>query len=120
QVLEDECRRSLVGADAPHVLAADPDRAFGRIEKAGDGAQDRRLAATRRAQETEELPVPDLERRRLHGDEIAEADGDGIELDVGAHDDGRTLPAGPKIFLLSRTIRRLHPGPQGPGCSIDD
>ena len=85
QVLEDQRGRPLVRADARHVLAADPDRAFGRIEEARNRAQDRGLAAAGRPQEGEELAALDLQRRILDRGEIAKPDGDAIKFDVGAH-----------------------------------
>ena len=51
QVLEDQCGRTLIRADAGHVVAADPDPAAARFLEARDGAQDGGLAAARRTEE---------------------------------------------------------------------
>src|SRR3546814_14864947 len=61
EVLEDQRGRPLVRPDATHVAPADAHGALGGLEEAGDGAQDRRLAAARGAEEAEELAVFDLE-----------------------------------------------------------
>ena len=55
EVLEDQRRRPLVGADAGHVLAADPDEPAGRFDETGNHPQDRRLAAAGRPEKAEEL-----------------------------------------------------------------
>src|SRR3546814_9980075 len=60
-------------------------RSLRGLEEAGDGAQDRRLAAARGAEEAEELAVFDLEICVLNRRELAEANRDVIELYVGAH-----------------------------------
>src|SRR6185369_6729402 len=87
QVLEDERGRPLIRAEAGHVLAADPNAAFGGVEEAGDGAQDRSLAAAGWTEEREELPALDVEGCVLDRREIAEADRHMVKLDAG------TLPA---------------------------
>ncbi len=74
QVLEDQRGRPLVRADAVHVLAADPHRAFRRLDEAGDDAQDGGLAAARRPEEGEELAAFDVQRRVLDRRKVAEAD----------------------------------------------
>src|SRR3546814_764319 len=85
EVLEDQRGRPLVRPDAAHVAPADAHGALGGLEEAGDGAQDRRLAAARGAEEAEELAVFDLEICVLNRRELAEANRDVIELYVGAH-----------------------------------
>jgi hypothetical protein len=69
--------------------------ALGGFEKAGDGAKDSGLAAARGAEKAEELAVLDLQRGRFDGGEIAEANGDAVELDICAH-------AAPGLFPVSR------------------
>ncbi len=59
EVLEDKRGGAAIGADAGQVLAADPDFALAWVDKAGDHAQDRRLAAARGAEEAEELACLD-------------------------------------------------------------
>ncbi len=85
EVLEDQRGRPLVGADALHVRAADPHRAAGRLDEAGNGAQQRGLAAAGRAEEGEELARFDGEVGVLHRDEVAEGDVDALKLDGSGH-----------------------------------
>ena len=56
-----------------------------RIEEARDGAQDRRLAAARGAEEGEELAALDVERRIVDGGEMSKPDGYVIKLYARAH-----------------------------------
>ena len=46
----------LFGPMPRHIAAADPHGAFGRVEKARDGAQDRRLAAARGPEKAKNSP----------------------------------------------------------------
>ena len=70
--LEHRVGRPLVRREAGDVCALDLDRATRRLLEAADHPQGRRLAAARRAEQGEELPVGDLEVHRLDGDEIVE------------------------------------------------
>ena len=92
EVLEDQRGRPLVGADAGHVLAADAHRALRRLEKAGDRAQQRRLAAAGRAENREEFAAVDLQGDVLDGGETAETDRHVVEIDVRAHAPPDVLP----------------------------
>ena len=65
-----------------HRLAGDGDDALGRVLEAGEHPQQRRLAAARRAQEDEEVPVVDVQGQVAHGLDVAEALGHPIEVDV--------------------------------------
>ena len=61
------------GLDVVDDPVADPDRALGRVLEPGDHPQRGGLAAARRAEQHEELPVVDLEREVVDGDDVAEA-----------------------------------------------
>ena len=92
KVLEDQRGRPLVRADARHVLAGDAHRAFGRLEKAGDRAQQRGLAAARGAEDREEFAAVDLERDIFDSGEIAEPDRHAVQFDVCAHAPAISMP----------------------------
>ena len=64
--LEHHADIALVGLQPGDVLAADDDRAGGRLLEAGDHAQHRRLAAARRSEEGDELAGADIEVEILH------------------------------------------------------
>ena len=78
--LEDRVHRPLVGRQRPDFLAEDLEAAHRREVQPGDHPQRRGLAATRRAQQGEELPVADLEVDVVHGSDVAEALGDACDL----------------------------------------
>ena len=61
------------GGSARHVAPGDLDPALVLRVEAGDGAQQRGLAAAGRPEEADELAAPDLEIDRLQGGEGAEA-----------------------------------------------
>ena len=85
QVLEDQRGGTLVGADAAHVPAADPDGALGRIDEARNHAQDGGLAAAGRAEKGEELAGPDGDVDIVHRPKAAKVHGYVVELYVFAH-----------------------------------
>ena len=70
--LEDEGDVALAGGFLADLFAVDQDLAAGGQFQPRDHAQRRGLAAARRAQQHEELAIPDGEGRPLHGGEIAE------------------------------------------------
>jgi hypothetical protein len=72
--------RRAAGDVGPGELDA---AAVGQLE-AGDEAQRRRLARAGRAEQREELPARDVERDRIHRDDVAEAAGQVDEADVDA------------------------------------
>ena len=102
EVLEDQGGRPLVGPDAAHVLAADPDRALGRVDEARDHPQDGGLAAARWPEEGEELAGLDRHVDRVDGAELAEIHDDVVELDVFAHRPPAVGCGGPR---RSRPVR---------------
>ncbi len=55
----------------------------GRPLEAREHAQQRRLAAARRAEQAEDLLLVDVERDVVHGDEVAELLGDLLDPHVG-------------------------------------
>ena len=59
------------GIDAVHAMAVDDDLALGRILESGEHAQQRGLAAARRAEQREELALADLEVGIVDGDDGA-------------------------------------------------
>ena len=83
--LEDGVDVALVRGSAGHVLAADQDRAGGGVVEARDHPQGRGLAASRRAEEGEELATADVEVEGVDHGRAAEdlgqpAQGDGVLL----------------------------------------
>ena len=70
--LEHECDVALRRALERHVLVAQQNASRRGQLEAGDHPQCRRLAAARRAQQTEEVAVAHGKRRVAHGGEIAE------------------------------------------------
>src|SRR5690606_36417764 len=64
--------------------AADANLALGRLEEAGDGAQDGGLAAARGSETAEELAVLDPEIGVAHRRGLAEANRQVIQPDIGA------------------------------------
>src|SRR5262249_53548949 len=85
KILEDEGGRPLVGPDAAHILAAEGDLAFARIDEAGDHAQDRGLAASGRAKEGEELARLDGDVYVVNGTKGAEIRANICYLDCSPH-----------------------------------
>ena len=81
-VLEDRVDVALVRRQPRHVLALELDQPGGRLLEAADHPQRRRLAAAGRAEEAEELAVPDLEVDVVDGDRVAELLDDIDETDV--------------------------------------
>ena len=71
--LEHDAEIALRRRRARHVAAGDLDPALVLRVEAGDGAQERGLAAAGRPEEAHELAAPDLEIDRLQGREGAEA-----------------------------------------------
>ena len=79
--LEHHVHRPLVWRDTGHILPVDQDMALGRQFEAGDHAQQRRLAAARRAEQHEELACHDVEADVIDRGHLAEAFGDILDLD---------------------------------------
>ncbi len=84
KALEDQRGRALVGAEPRHILLADENAACGRLQEAGNHAQDRRLAAAGRTQNGKKLTGLDGEIGWLHCGELAEAHRDAFKRDVVA------------------------------------
>src|SRR5207302_2207326 len=80
--LEDDAEVALGRRQPRDVAAPLADRAGGLRIEAGDGAQQRRLAAARGAEETDELALGDIERDVAEGGEIAEALGKVSDFEV--------------------------------------
>ena len=81
--LEHHVDRALVRRHPEQVLAVDLDAArLGRLE-AGDRAQQRGLAAARRAEQGEELVVGDVERDAVQGDRVAVDGADAVDAEQG-------------------------------------
>src|SRR3546814_12428436 len=75
--------------------------ARGRIDEAGDGAQQGGLAAAGRAEKREELARRDVERGILDGGKIAETDADAIKGDGGCHGKRKAESDGTEIGRAS-------------------
>ena len=86
--LEHHGEPALRRADIRHVLRVDQHLAGGDVLEAGDEAQKRRLAATRRPDEHRELAVLDVEIDAVDDADGAERLAHGLQLDA-AH--GRIL-----------------------------
>ncbi len=65
--LEHHVHRPLVGRQPGEVLAVERDRSRGRRLEAGEHAQQRRLAAARRAEQGEDLALGDVDRDVVDG-----------------------------------------------------
>ena len=84
-VLEDGVDGTAMRRDGGHVAAGDEDAArFGRLE-AGQQAQQRGLAAARRAQKRQELAGSHVERHAVHGDHVPIRLAHGLQADGSAH-----------------------------------
>ena len=83
-VLEHHRDVALFRFEVGHLRVADLDLARRDILQARQQAQDRRFAASRRADEHHELAVADLERHVVHGDDlVGEQLRDSFEDDLG-------------------------------------
>ena len=82
--LEDRVDVALVRGRAGDVLAADEDRAGGRVAEAGDHPQRRGLAAARRAEQGEELAARDVEVEVVDDGGAAEDLGQAAQRDATA------------------------------------
>jgi hypothetical protein len=106
--LEDRVDVAPIRGEGRHVAPAKLDRAGGRLLEPGDHPQRRRLAATRRAEQREELATLDLERQVVDRHEIAEPLRDALQPDVDVGD-VRGLPrwpaSGPRNPRVSRLAR---------------
>ncbi len=110
-VLEDRVDVALVGSDALHVLARDPDVALVGLLEPGQHAQGRRLAAPARTEQRQELPRLHVEVEAVDRDHRPEALRDVGELDrpaLAAHDRVHLPPAGPRA--RHGDVRDLAPG----------
>ena len=121
-VLEDRVDVALVGRQPGHVLALELDEAGRRLLEAADHPQGGGLAAARRAEEAEELPVLDLEVDVVDGDGVAEALDHIHEPDVdGGHGrshswaSGGRRPRGTTRGLLASSRGAGPIGPAGRG-----
>ena len=103
--LEHRVDVALVGRHGGDVLAVEPDRARRRLLEAGDQPQGRRLAAARRPEQREELPLPDLQRHVLDRLEVAEVLADAFQLDRELRH-ASLLPVSTPIPLSRRPSRR--------------
>ena len=70
-VLEDHGDVAFLGRQVGHLRVADEDLARRDLLEAREDPQDRRLAATGRADQHHELAVADLQRDVVHGDDVA-------------------------------------------------
>src|SRR5690606_29129182 len=75
--------RPVIGRHTGHVLAVDLDAAGGRGLEARQHAQQRRLARTGTAEQTEQLGLEDIERHVVHGEDVTEFLGDIPDADKG-------------------------------------
>ena len=92
--LEDRVDRAPVGRKFGHIGAGDPHHAAGRFDESTDHVQRRRLAATRRSEQTEELAVPDVQVDRVQRDRVAVTLLDATQFD--------------RIALVCSTSRRMR------------
>ena len=86
EVLEDDAEvapevRHLLARDLRQVAPGDADRSRGRLELLDEQAHDRRLARSGRADEEDELPAADRERRVVEAHAVVVALADAAELD---------------------------------------
>ena len=81
-VLEHEADLALAHVLVGRVLAVEQDAAVGRVLEAGDDAQQRRLAAARRAEQRDELAGRELEADIVERDEVAERLADVADFDA--------------------------------------
>jgi len=77
--LEHQAGVAPPGRHARYVALAEPDAAGGRLGETGDHAQGRRLAATGRSEQDDELAVGNLERDVAHGVDLAVALADPVD-----------------------------------------
>src|SRR5205823_6672968 len=107
KVLEDKRGRTFIGANPAHVVAADADDAFTRIDEARDHAQDGGLATAGGAEKREELPRLDRHADTIDRPETGEIGRNGLKIDARTH---RHAPS-PKntsdpvdyLFILQRS-----------------
>src|SRR5262249_14593007 len=81
-VLEDEADAPRLRRDAGDVLAVEPDGSVVRLLEPGDDPQQRRLAASARAEQGSQRPGLDLQRDVLERHELAELLPDASNLDA--------------------------------------
>src|ERR1700704_4597288 len=79
--LEDRVDVSPVRRGVGHVFALDDDLPRGRLDKAADQVERRRLAAAGRPEQAKELALANLEVERLQRLDAAVAFGDATQLD---------------------------------------
>ena len=70
-VLEHQPHAAIFRRQMGHIVLAEEDLSLRRLQQAADEIQRRALAAAGGAQQTDELPVGDLEREVIDGDDIA-------------------------------------------------
>src|SRR5712692_10242020 len=105
--LEDDAEVPLRGGQGRDVAAGLLDAAARLDVEAGDGAQQRGLAAPRRTQEADELALVDLERDVVEGGEGAELLGEALNAEVGRRLRVRlALPPRAPATSWARTSRR--------------
>ena len=80
-MLEDHADVAAVNGEMTHGVAVDADGAGVRLDEAGDGAQQRGLAAPARSEQGEELPLLDSQMHVIEHRRLAEALGDTLDLD---------------------------------------
>ena len=113
--LEDHVHRPLVRWLPAHVVPAELDGPAGRQVEAADHPERRRLAATRRAEEREELAGADRERDVVDRPDLAEHLREAVQSDLGrgcTRHDGRSVPepARRSRRILDACRSRRRPG----------
>src|SRR5438046_4288722 len=71
--LENDAEAALARLHREEIAPLERDRAGGRLDEPRDHLQRRRLAASRRAQQRNELALLDRKRQRIDGEVVAEA-----------------------------------------------
>jgi hypothetical protein len=92
--LKDRVDRAPVGRKFGHIGAGDPHDAAGRFDESADHVQRRRLAATGRSEQAEELAVPDVQVEGAQRDRVAVTLLDATQFD--------------RIALVCSTSRRMR------------
>ena len=116
--LEHHRRPALHRRRTHHVLAVDQHCTFGRRLVPRDHAQDRRLAAARRPQQTAVGAAWNLRSMSCHRDGLAEALGDAFELDA-ATGCGCAARLRYHPLVVPWLVLRVHPAPLSRAASTD-
>ena len=90
-VLEDQADIALVDRHIVDAPSGDEDLARGRLNQAGNGAQDRGLAAAGRPKQSDEAALVERKVDMVNGDERAIGEGDASAIDGGSVIDRKQL-----------------------------